>query len=253
MSDPVSPEPIQFVGAGPGDPDLLTVGALRALQDAEVILHDRLIPAAILELAGVQAQLIDVGKAGFGPATPQERINDLILHHAIQGARVVRLKAGDTTLFARLDEELATCDAAGIPWRILPGITSAAASAAALGQSQTSRGRNSSVRYLTGHDMKGFADHDWAALARPGSVAAIYMGKAAARFVQGRLLMHGADPATPVSVVENASRPDQRVLAVTLATLPAILAAADLDGPALIWLGLPPRAAALPQTRKEFA
>ncbi|MBI6628902.1 uroporphyrinogen-III C-methyltransferase [Pontibaca salina] len=246
-------ETVEFVGAGPGDPDLLTVGALRALQGAGIILHDRLIPQAILALAGPDAQLIDVGKAGFGPSTPQERINDLIVHHATQGARVVRLKAGDTTLFARLDEEVAACDAANIPWRILPGITSAAAAAAALGQSQTSRGRNSSVRYLTGHDVKGFADHDWAALARPGSVAAIYMGKSAARFVQGRLLMHGADPATPVSVIENASRPDQRVLAVTLATLPAILAAADLDGPALIWLGLPPRAAALSHTRKEFA
>lgn len=253
MSNITHFETVEFVGAGPGDPDLLTVGALRALQTAEIILHDRLIPPAILSLAGPDGRLIDVGKAGFGPSTPQGRINDLIVDYAIQGLRVVRLKAGDTTLFARLDEEIAACDAAGIPWRILPGITSAAAAAAALGQSQTSRGRNSSVRYLTGHDMKGFADHDWAALARPGSVAAIYMGKASARFVQGRLLMHGADPATPISVVENASRPAQRILAVTLATLPAILSAADLDGPALIWLGLPPRAVALPQNRKEFA
>ena len=114
---------------------------------------------------------------------------------------------------------------------------------AGIGQSLTKRGRNASVRFLTGHDMKGFADHDWAALARPGEVAAIYMGKKSARFVQGRLLMHGADRATPVTVIENASRADQRVLSTTLNDLPRDLADAEMTGPALTFYGLAPRAA----------
>ena len=112
---------------------------------------------------------------------------------------------------------------------------------AQIGQSLTRSERNSSVRLITGHDMKGFAEHDWKALARPGEVAAVYMGKKTARFIQGRLLMHGADPATPVTVVENASRPDSRVLATTLADLEPALSQADLTGPALTFIGLAPR------------
>ena len=138
---------------------------------------------------------------------------------------------------------------------MVPGITAASASVAAIGQSLTKRGRNAAVRFLTGHDMTGFADHDWRALARPGEVAAIYMGKKSARFIQGRLIMHGADRATPVTVIENASLPDQRVLSTTLDRLPADLAAAALTGPALTFLGLAPRAAetALSHSRQELA
>ena len=126
---------------------------------------------------------------------------------------------------------------------MIPGITAASAAVAAIGQSLTRRQRNASVRFLTGHDMKGFAEHDWAALARRGEVAAIYMGKRSARFIQGRLLMHGADPATPVTVIENASRPDERVLETTLARLEPDLTAAGMTGPALTLYGLAPRAA----------
>ena len=125
----------------------------------------------------------------------------------------------------------------------MPGITAASASAAALGQSLTKRGRNAEVRFVTGHDMKGFAEQNWRALARAGEVTAVYMGKRAARFIQGRMLMHGASPATPVSVVENASRPDQRILSTTLARMAEDLAAADLKGPALTLLGLAPQGA----------
>ena len=139
--------------------------------------------------------------------------------------------------------------------QIMPGITAASAAVAAIGQSLTQRGRNSSVRFLTGHDMRGFADQDWAALARPGEVAAIYMGKKSARFVQGRLIMHGANRATPVTVVENASRADQRVLETTLDHLPMDLAEAAFDGPALTFFGLAPRqsAAALYDLNMELA
>ena len=234
---------IAFVGAGPGDPDLLTLKARKALDEADVVIYDRLISPEILELARREAIMLDVGKEGFGPSTPQEVINDLLIEHAASGAQVVRLKSGDSTVFGRLDEEIDAADAAGIAWHIVPGITAASAAVASIGQSLTRRGRNASVRFLTGHDMQGFADHDWAALAKPHEVAAIYMGKKSARFVQGRLMMHGADQNTPVTVIENASRPDQRVLSTTLAHLPADLAEADMSGPALTFYGLAPRAA----------
>ncbi|MFK7751264.1 MAG: siroheme synthase CysG [Sedimentitalea sp.] len=249
------PGHVAFVGAGPGDPELLTLKARRALDEADVVIYDRLITPEILELARREAIMIDVGKEGFGPSTPQSRINALLVEHGESGAQIVRLKSGDATVFGRLDEEIDACDAAQIAWNIVPGITAASAAVASIGQSLTRRGRNASVRFLTGHDMKGFADHDWSALARQNEVAAIYMGKKSARFVQGRLLMHGASPAAPLSIIENASRPDQRILSTTLATLAADLAAADLDGPALTILGLAPRAAAhiLPNLKQELA
>ncbi|TDL79469.1 uroporphyrinogen-III C-methyltransferase [Palleronia sediminis] len=248
LADRLDPAPaaghVAFVGAGPGDPELLTLRARRLLDAADVVIHDRLVTPAILELARREAEIVDVGKTGFGPSTPQAEIDRLIVHHAAQGAQVVRLKGGDATVFGRLDEEIEALEAAGIAYTIVPGITAASAAVASIGQSLTRRGRNASVRLLTGHDMQGFADHDWAALARPGEVAAIYMGKRAARFLQGRLLMHGAAPDTPVTVVENAARDGERVLATTLARLEPALGEAALDGPALVLFGLAPRGAA---------
>ncbi len=243
------PGHVHFVGAGPGDPELLTLKARKALHEADVIVHDRLVAPEILELARREAVLLDAGKEGFGPSTPQERINEMIVAHGRDGAQVVRLKSGDPTVFGRLDEEIEAVEAAGLGFTIVPGITAASAAVAGIGQSLTRRGRNGSVRFLTGHDMKGFADHDWAALARPGEVAAIYMGKRAARFIQGRLMMHGADPATPVTIVENAGRPCVRTLATTLDRLEPALGEANLAGPAILMLGLSPREAqaALPR------
>ncbi|MEI4231517.1 uroporphyrinogen-III C-methyltransferase [Roseovarius sp. D22-M7] len=246
---------VAFVGAGPGDPELLTLKAWRALQTADVVIHDRLVSRAILDLAHPAARLVNAGKQGFGPAMPQAEIDALIVRHARAGAQVVRLKGGDPTVFGRLDEEIDAVAEAGLAWEVVPGITAASASVAAIGQSLTKRGRNTAVRFLTGHDMQGFADHDWRALARPGEVAAIYMGKKSARFIQGRLIMHGADRTTPVTVIENASLPSQRVLSTTLDRLPADLDAAAPAGPALTFLGLAPRAAeaALVQSREELA
>lgn len=234
---------VEFVGAGPGDPELLTLKARRALDAADVVIHDRLVTPEVLELARREAVLIDAGKEGFGQAMPQALIDAAIVEHAQSGAHVVRLKSGDPAVFGRLDEEVAACEAAGVAWSIVPGITAASAAVAGIGQSLTKRARNSSVRLLTGHDMTGFAEHDWRALARPGEVAAIYMGKRAARYVQGRLLMHGADPGTPVTVVENASRPGQRILATTLREMEPAMRDAALSGPALTLYGLAPRAA----------
>jgi uroporphyrin-III C-methyltransferase len=244
------PQPVLFVGAGPGAAEHLTLAALRAIEAAEVVIHDRLVGPEVLAFVAPTARRIDVGKQGFGPSAAQADINALLVAQARSGARVVRLKGGDPGLFARLDEETDALDAAGLDWRVIPGLTAATVAAAAIGRSLTRRGRNAALRIVTGHDMAGFAEQDWRGLARPGQVAAIYMGKRSARFVQGRLMMHGADPATPVTLVENVSRPGQRIHAATLATLPAAAAAAE--GPAVILLGLAPHAARarLPEPRE---
>ncbi len=244
---------VTFVGAGPGAAAHLTLGAYRALQAAEVVIHDRLVGDEVLALIPASAEKIDVGKEGFGPSTAQATINALLVAQAMTGRRVVRLKGGDCGIFGRLDEEMEALEAAGLPFAILPGLTAATAAAAAIGQSLTRRGRNASLRILTGHDMAGFAEQDWRGLARAGEVAAIYMGKKSARFLQGRLMMHGADAATPIALVENVSRPGQRILAATLATLPE--AARALEGPAVILYGLSPRqaAAAVPELKEARA
>ena len=233
----------------------MTLTARRLLDRADVVIHDRLVPQAILELARREALIIDAGKEGFGPSMSQGDICALMVEHAAQGAHVVRLKGGDPAVFGRLDEEIAALTQAGIAWSVVPGITAASAAAAGIGQSLTKRDRNSALRLVTGHDMQGFAEQDWRGLARPGAVAAIYMGKRGARFIQGRLMMHGADPQTPVTAVENASRPDARVIATTLARLPNALAEAGGNSPVILLYGLAPRAAeaALPQLSEEFA
>ena len=240
-----APKPghVDLVGAGPGDPDLLTLKARKALDKADVVIFDRLVTPEILELARREAVMIDAGKEGFAKSMSQSDINTLIVEHGLRGDYVVRLKAGDPTVFGRLDEEISAIETAGLAYTIVPGITAASAAVAGIGQSLTQRGRNSSVRFITGHDTKGYADHDWRALAAVGEVAAIYMGKKSARFIQGRLLMHGADPLTPVTVIENVSRPDQRVIATTLVELEPTITNANLTGPALTFLGLAPRAA----------
>ncbi len=235
---------VHLVGAGPGDPELLTLKARRLLHEADVVIHDRLVSKEILELARREATVLEVGKKGFGPSWSQSDINALMIGHARDGDRVVRLKGGDPTVFGRLDEEIEALTSAGVPCEIVPGITAASAAVASIGQSLTKRGRNTSVRFLTGHDVAGFADQDWRSLAHEGATAAIYMGVRASEFLRGRLMMHGARPDTPVTAVENASRPDQRVIATTLLDLPHALEAADPEGPVMLLLGVAPRAVA---------
>ncbi len=234
--------PVLFVGAGPGAAEYLTLGALRALEGAEVVIHDRLVGPEVMALIPATARRVDVGKEGFGPSAAQGDISATIVAHAMTGARVVRLKGGDCGIFGRLDEEIEALEAAGLPFRILPGLTSATVAAARIGQSLTRRGRNAALRIVTGHDMAGYAEQDWRGMARPGEVAAIYMGKKSARFIEGRLMMHGADPGTPVTVVANISRANEAVIGTTLSGLTKAVAAAD--GPAVILFGLAPRAAA---------
>ncbi|MDD9911360.1 MAG: siroheme synthase CysG [Ahrensia sp.] len=232
---------VALIGTGPGDPDLLTLKARRKLHEADVVLHDRLVTPQILELARREATVIEVGKKGYGPSWKQDDINAVMVKHARRGKRVARLKSGDPTIYGRLDEELDVLDEADIAWEIVPGVTSASAAAAAIGTSLTRRGRNSSLRLITGRDVDGFAEHDWASLAQNGSTAAIYMGVKAATFLSGRLLMHGANASTPVTIVENASRIDQRVVSTSLGQLIEDMRAADITGPAILFLGLIPR------------
>ena len=241
--------PVQFVGAGPGAAAHLTLGAFQALQGADVVIHDRLVGPEIMALIPAHVTRVDVGKEGFGPSTGQAEINAVLVAHALTGSRVVRLKGGDPGIFGRLDEEIDALQAAGLAFAILPGLTAASVAAAHIGQSLTKRGRNAALRIVTGHDMAGFAEQDWRGLARAGEVAAIYMGKKSARFIQGRLMMHGAGGDTPVTLVENVSRADQRIHAATLATLPDT--AALCCGPAIILFGLAPRAALSAISRLE--
>ncbi|MEM6277191.1 MAG: siroheme synthase CysG [Pseudomonadota bacterium] len=237
---------VTFVGAGPGDPELLTLKGRKALHEASVVIHDGLVSPAILELARREATILAVAKSAFGPSWTQSDINALLVEHGAT-SRVLRLKSGDGGTFGRLDEEIAALDEAGIEHDVVPGITAATAAAAEMGVSLTRRGRNSSVQFLTGRDTDGLAEHDWRRLSEPGAVAAIYMARAAARYVQGRLLMHGASPDTPVSAVFNASRSDQRIVVATLAELPDILDGTDA---ALLFIGLAPHAAQ-PAFQKE--
>ncbi|MEL6920927.1 MAG: siroheme synthase CysG [Pseudomonadota bacterium] len=229
---------VSFVGAGPGDPDLLTMKARRTLHEADVVLHDRLVSNDILELARREATIIETGKKGFGEAWTQDDINTLMIERARQGAHVVRLKSGDPSVYGRLDEETASLGEAAVGFEVIPGITAASAAAASLGQSLTRRGRNSALRFVTAHDVDGFADHDWRALANPGAVTAIYMGVKAVRHVVAQLVAHGADASTAVTVMENVSRADQKTITCALPDLPHKLAAAGINGPAVILIGL---------------
>ncbi|HVL20886.1 MAG TPA: siroheme synthase CysG [Amaricoccus sp.] len=244
---------VHLVGTGPGDPELLTLKARRLLHEADVVIHDRLVPVAVLELARREATIVETGKTAYGASWKQDDINALMLRHARAGATVVRLKGGDPAIFGRLDDEIEALEAAGVGFAVVPGVTSASAAAAAIGQSLTRRGRNSSFRVLTGHDVDGFAEHDWRELARPGATAAVYMGVKAATFLRGRLLMHGAAATTPVTAVENVSRPGQRVIATTLIDLPRAFDETAPEGPVMILYGLEPRAAALAVSRVREA
>jgi uroporphyrin-III C-methyltransferase len=227
---------VWLVGAGPGDPDLLTVKALRLLQGADVVVHDRLTPQPILDLARPGARLIDVGKRKSRHTLPQDGINQLLVGLAREGLTVVRLKGGDPFMFGRGGEELLALRAAGIEAHVVPGVTAALAAAADAGAPLTHRGLAQAVTFVTGHAAAGAEpDLDWASLARANHTVAIYMGLSTAALIAGRLIASGRASSTPVAVVESASLPHERRLATTLAQLGA--AVAGLDGPALLIVG----------------
>lgn len=228
---------VTLVGAGPGNPELLTLAALRALSTADVILFDRLVHADILAMARRDAVFVDVGKDGGGTHVPQERTHELLLEHARTGAHVVRLKGGDPFVFGRGGEEIEYLRAHGVPYRVIPGITAALACAAYTGVPLTHRHHAQSLRLLTAHCNTDFSDEDWAALAVGRQTLAVYMGVRALPMLRERLLTHGARPDTPFAMVENASLPQQRTVCGTLVELVELAAQHAVQSPALLILG----------------
>ena len=220
---------VVIVGAGPGNPELLTLKAMRELQAADVILYDRLVPSGVLELGRREARRIAVGKEGHGPACRQDDINDLMVQLAREGKRVVRLKGGDPTIFGRAGEEVEACRTAGIPVSIVPGVTTAAAAAAALNLSLTHRDVARRVQFVTGHDRHGRlpADLDVGALADPKVTTCLYMAGRTAPALALDLMQHGLPASTAVVVMTNVSLKNERSLRTTVAGL-----ARDFDPPA---------------------
>jgi len=228
---------VWLVGAGPGDPDLLTRKAERLLQGASVVFYDALVGPGVLALAG-SARLVPVGKRSGRHSKDQKTIDQLIVAAALAGERVVRLKGGDPSIFGRATEEMTACRDAGVPVAVCPGITAASAAAASLGASLTLRGLARKLTLVTAHARAGeVLDLDWAALADPQATLAIYMGKAAAREVSQGLIAAGLAIDTPVAMVENASLPDERIFRTRLDLLPLAARTALGDGPALLLIG----------------
>jgi uroporphyrin-III C-methyltransferase len=232
---------VHLVGAGPGDPDLLTVKALRVLRGADVVVHDRLTPQGILDLAAPGARLIDVGKRKSRHTLPQDDINQLLIALAREGLNVVRLKGGDPFVFGRGGEELQALRAAGVQVHVVPGVTAALAAAAAAGAPLTHRGLAQSVVFVAGHaavnadGSAGEPDLDWTALARANQTVVVYMGLSTASSIAGRLIAAGRAPSTPVLVVQDASLESERRILTRLIDLPG--AVLGLDGPALLLIG----------------
>ncbi len=233
----IRPGTVTLVGAGPGDPGLLTLNALRALRSADVILHDRLVSAAILDLLPGTAERIEVGKSASGHSVRQEQIHALMLEHARRGRRVVRLKGGDPFVFGRGGEELEYLRAHGVPYAVVPGITAALACAAYAGIPLTHREHAQSLRLATAHCKESLDTLDWAALAQERQTLAVYMGVAGLDTVRERLLRAGRAADTPFALVENGSRPEQRVVVGSLADLPDTARAHQVRSPALLILG----------------
>lgn len=244
---------VALVGSGPGNPDLLTLAARQKLHSADVIVYDRLVSQGVLDFGRREADYIYVGKEPGGQSTPQAEINAILVEKALEGLTVVRLKSGDPLIFGRADEEIKALETAGIGYSIVPGITAAASAAAEIGASLTTRGHNKSISFLTGHDAKGFAEHDWKSLAANGARAAVYMGVGASSFMQARLIMHGADKHLPVTVVENASRETQIIVGTTLERLSEDISANGIKGPAILLLGYAPRSIAENSFKKMAA
>jgi uroporphyrin-III C-methyltransferase/precorrin-2 dehydrogenase/sirohydrochlorin ferrochelatase len=228
---------VVLVGAGPGDPGLMTLRALRALQQADVILTDRLVSAEILGLARREAEVIDVGKQSGGHGARQGRINRLLVVHARRGRAVVRLKGGDPFIFGRGGEELEYLKRHGVAYEVVPGITAALACAAYAGIPLTHRDHAHGLQFVTAHCRESLDRVDWRGLARPGQTLAFYMGVAELEAVRDRLIDAGLPPATPAALVENGSRPEQRVIVTELAALAAAARRHAISTPALLFVG----------------
>ena len=228
---------IALVGAGPGAGDLLTLRAQRLLMEADIIVHDALVPEAVIAMGRRDAERIGVGKRKGCHSKSQSQINDLLVELGRAGKRVVRLKSGDPLIFGRAGEEMAVLRDAGISYEVVPGVTAAFAAAADFELPLTLRGIASSIVFTTGHDLKGRTLPDWASLAVSGATIAVYMGRSVAADVASRLMQAGLSPDTAVAVVENASLDGKRLLHGTLADLPALAERGELTGPVMTLIG----------------
>jgi uroporphyrin-III C-methyltransferase/precorrin-2 dehydrogenase/sirohydrochlorin ferrochelatase len=230
---------VALVGAGPGDPELLTLKALRVLQSADAVLYDDLVSPAIVDMARREAEKICVGKRGYRPSCQQDHIVSLLIELALAGKRVVRLKGGDPMIFGRANEEIAGLEAAGIPVEVVPGVTAALGAAASLNVSLTERDRARRLQFITAHahDGKLPDDIDWRALADPRASSVVYMGARTLGSLAARLLAQGIDPDTPAILVERATLPDERTVIGTIETLPGKVADLNPEGPCLILFG----------------
>ncbi|MFT4026304.1 MAG: uroporphyrinogen-III C-methyltransferase [Novosphingobium sp.] len=250
------PGTVWLVGAGPGDPELLTFKAMRLIRAASVVFYDALVGEGVVEIAARNARLVHVGKRSGRHSRDQRAIDVLLVEAALAGERVVRLKGGDPSIFGRATEELEACRLAGIAVGICPGVTAASAAAAGLGASLTLRGLARKLTFVTAHARAGERlDLDWARLADPEATLAVYMGKAAAREVSARLVGAGLPGDTPVALVENASLPSQRIMSTRLDLLGLAAETALGDGPALLLIGqavgAPTRAASAPSPGRQ--
>lgn len=247
----IPPGTVWLVGAGPGDPDLLTRKAEKLIRAASVIFYDALVGKGVLELALPSAQMVPVGKRSGRHSKDQRTINQLIVDAALAGERVVRLKGGDPTIFGRVTEEIEACRAHAIPYHICPGVTAASAVAASAGLSLTLRGLARKLTFITAHARAGEElDLDWQALADPKATLAIYMGKAAGAIISRKLIEAGLSGETPVLLVENASLPQERQFFTRLDLLALSARSALGSGPALLLIG---EAARQPEAVKQRA
>ncbi|WP_417666447.1 siroheme synthase CysG [Roseibium sp.] len=228
---------VWLVGAGPGAEDLLTLRAQRLLQEADVIVHDALVPAAVVAMGRRDAERISVGKRKGAHSVPQNRINSLLVELASQGHKVVRLKAGDPMVFGRAAEEMNALREAAIGFEVVPGVTAAFAAAATAQLPLTLRGVASTLVFATGHNAKSETLPDWAGLALKGATVAVYMGRTVAAAVADKLIAADLRAETPVAIIENASHPDERQFTGCLKDLCEISVRDDVDGPVLIVIG----------------